>query len=126
MAPTLSLTLKLLFVEEVKDAGGSWRYVSAEGTASPGGETVKVTAAERSNLSGGVPFPASLLTAVVMFPTHGTAVPPNLTLQGVHDLKSNDESGSVSAASPSHAAYIGGSFAFDSKKGLLTIAPRKW
>jgi len=56
---------------------------------------------------------------------HGAGVSPNLTLQGVHDVTSNNETGSVSAASPTLADYIGGAFSFDAKKGLLTISPRK-
>jgi hypothetical protein len=125
MAPTLSYTLTLLFTDEVKDAGGSWQYVSATGKENATGAAIQLIATKRQNHTGGAPFPASALTATVMFSDRGTGVSPNLTLQGVHDLKSNDETGSVSAASSTHAAYVGGEFSFDSKKGLLTISPRK-
>ncbi|HXA16122.1 MAG TPA: hypothetical protein VN380_03980 [Thermoanaerobaculia bacterium] len=125
MANTLTFTLTLLFTDEVKDSGGNWQYASATGKESTTGAVIQLIATKRQVHSGGVPFPASALTATLMFAAHGTGVSPNMTLQGVHDLQSNDETGSVSAASPTHADYIGGPFAFDSKKGLLTISPRK-
>ena len=126
MATTLSFTLTLLFTDEVKDSGGNWQYASATGKESTTGAEIQLIATKRQNHTGHTPpFPASALTATLMFAAHGTGVSPNMTLQGVHDLKSNDETGSVSAASPTHADYIGGPFAFDSKKGLLTISPRK-
>jgi hypothetical protein len=39
----------------------------------------------------------------------------------VHDLTSNNETGSVSSASKELAEYIGGQFSFEFAKGLLTI-----
>jgi hypothetical protein len=125
MASTLSFKLDLLFKDEVGDTGGNWQYATADAKESTTGEAIVLIATKRQNHSHGVTIPASMLTATVMFPAHGTGVPPNLTLQGVHDLASNNETGSVSAASPTLADYIGGPFSFDAKKGLLTISPRK-
>jgi hypothetical protein len=64
-----------------------------------------------------------MLTATVLFAAQGGGVPPNLTLQGVHDLTTNNETGSVSSASSDFAEYIGGAFWFDAALGILTIVP---
>ncbi len=123
MAPTLSFKLNLLFTDEVKDSAGNWQYATAGAVESTSGAAVKLIATKRENHSGNVPIPASMLTATVMFSGHHDSVPQNLTLQGVHDLKSNSETGSVSAASSDFADYIGGQFTFAA--GLLQIHPRK-
>jgi hypothetical protein len=125
MAPQLSLQLTLLFNVQLDDNGGNWQYAGATAVESSTGQTATLIATKRDNSHGNFGFPASMLTATVMFPSKtGSLVPPNLTLQGVHDLTTNDETGSVSAASPDLAAYIGGAFSFDAACGVLTISPR--
>jgi hypothetical protein len=129
MVPELSFQLTLLFNQQVDDPAGNWQYAGADAVEATTGRTAKLIATKRDNSHGGAnfpsyTFPASMLTATVMFAASGTQVPPNLTLQGIHDLTTNDETGSVSAASPDLAAYIGGAFAFDAEKGILTICPR--
>jgi hypothetical protein len=41
----------------------------------------------------------------------------------LHDLTTNNESGSVSSASSEFAAYIGGTFSFVAKDLILAISP---
>lgn len=124
MAPQLSLELTLLFNIQLNDNGGNWQYAGADAVDQNTGQKATLIATKRDNSQGGFNFPASMLTATVMFPPAKTGqVPPNLTLQGVHDLTTNDETGSVSAASHDLAAYIGGAFSFDATKKLLTISP---
>lgn len=124
-APTLSFQLKLLFNEQTGDDWGNWQYAAATATAV--GQTTyqqaQLIATKRDNSHAGISFPASMLTATMMFAASGGGVPPNLTLQGVHDLTTNNETGSVSSASPELAAYIGGAFSFDAASGVLTISP---
>jgi hypothetical protein len=122
MAPTLSFKLTLLFNEQVDDNWGNWQYAGADAVEQTTQQKAKLIATKRDNSHGGVSFPASMLTATVMLATSSGHVPANLTLQGVHDLKTNDETGSVSSASPELAAYIGGAFTFDAKSGVLTIS----
>jgi hypothetical protein len=124
MATTLKLKLTLLFKQPVNDASGSWLYVGANGVEETTGRKVQLVATERVMTAGGSSFPASMLTATIMFPAKAKGgVPENMTLQGIHDLTTNNETGSVSAASPEFADQIGGTFAFDSTKGVLTISP---
>ncbi|MEA2488464.1 MAG: hypothetical protein QOH21_256, partial [Acidobacteriota bacterium] len=85
------------------------------------GEPAKLIATKRENAWEGTAFPVSMLTATVFFAAVGSDVAANLTLQGVHDLTTNNETGSVSAASPQYADMIGGTFAFDAAAGVLTI-----
>jgi hypothetical protein len=124
MATTIKLKLTLLFKQPVNDPAGSWLYVGANGVEETTGRKVQLTATERVMTAGGSSFPASMLTATIMFPAKAKGgVPENITLQGIHDLTTNNETGSVSAASPEFEDQIGGTFAFDSTKGVLTISP---
>jgi hypothetical protein len=123
MAPKLSFKLKLLFNQQVDDCGGNWQYAGADAVEQTTRQAAKLIATKRDNSNGGVSFPASMLTATLMLAAKDGQVPPNLTLQGVHDLKTNDETGSVSSASPELSAYIGGAFSFDAKQLVLTIFP---
>ena len=123
MASTLSFKLKLLFNETVVDNWGNWQYAGADAVEQKTKQKAKLIATKRDNSNGKFSFPASQLTATLMLEGGDGSVPPNLTLQGVHDLKTNDETGSVSSASPELAAYRGGTFTFNAKKGILTISP---
>lgn len=127
MPATLSIKIeKLLVNNQFGDSGGNWQYVGAEAVEQSSNEAVKLIAMKRDNSTCGVGFPASMLTATVIFSTKDkdTDVSDNLTIQGLHDLTSNNETGSVSSASSRFAEYIGGTFSF--KAGLLTINGRGW
>ena len=126
MAPKLSFKLALLFSQQVDDSVGNWQYAGADAVEQTTGRKAKLIATKRVNSYGGHSFPASMLTATVMLDGSGGHVPANLTLQGVHDLTTNDETGSVSSASPELADYLDGAFSFDAKTGVLTIAPAKF
>jgi hypothetical protein len=122
MATTFTFALTLLFDKEVPDYFGTWGYAAATGVDEGTQQTVQLIATKRTHTFAGVSFPASMLTATVMFPPAvAGGVPPNLTLQGVHDFATNNESGSVSAASVELADQIGGTFTFIG--GVLTILP---
>jgi hypothetical protein len=122
--PTLVFKLQLppLMNEQITDAGGNWQYVGTN-AVDESGSTVQLIAMKRENAVGSITFGASMLTATIMYPSTDGGVSPNLTIQGIHDLTSNDESGSVSSASHHFAGYIGGRFAFDAARGVLTVWP---
>jgi hypothetical protein len=128
MATILSFQLQLppLMAEQLSDNGGNWQYVGTTAVEQSSGTTVQLIATKRENTVGNVSFYASMLTATIMYPPQNDGVPPqNLTIQGVHDLSSNNETGSVSSASSELADYIGGTFFFDATPGVgvLTIWP---
>ncbi len=125
MAPALSLKLDLIFNQTVPDAVGNWQYAAANAVESGTKRKAQLIATKRTNAYQGAAFPVSMLTATVIFAAQGDDVPPNLTLQGVHQLQTNFETGSVSAASPEFAHLIGGTFRFDPTTGMLTISARK-
>jgi hypothetical protein len=126
--------------EQLNDNGGNWQYVGTTALEQSSGRTVQLIATKRENTITkvsenpitNVSFAASMLTATIIYPVpEGCAppdlcVPPNLTIQGIHDLTTNNETGSVSSASPEFADYIGGTFTFDASPGVgvLTIYPR--
>lgn len=115
----------LLVNQQVNDVGGNWQYVGANATEESSGDTVKLVAMKRDNSSGGVSFAASMLTATVMFSSQEYNVPEHLTIQGLHDLASNNEIGSVSSASRRFSEYVGGGFSFDFAEGVLTVFSRE-
>ncbi|HEY0142805.1 MAG TPA: hypothetical protein VGF48_18030 [Thermoanaerobaculia bacterium] len=121
MALTYTFQLSLLFDESVPDDFGSWGYVAANAVDNAQGINAQLIATKRTNAFNGHAFPASMLTATVIFPADGGAASPNLTLQGIKMFEGGAESGSVSAASPELADQIGGTFTF--AKGLLIISP---
>lgn len=114
----------LLVNQQLNDNGGNWQYVGANAVEQSSDANVKLIATKRDNSSGGVQFAASMLTATVMYEAQDHGVPEHLTIQGLHDLTSNNETGSVSSASRRFSEYIGGTFSFDFKEGLLTVYPR--
>jgi len=128
MATTLSFKIcpPLLVNQQFGDSGGNWQYVGANAVEETSNEAVTLIATKRDNSCCGVNFAASMLTATVMYASSKGDPPEHLTIQGVHDLNSNNEIGSVSSASSRFADYIGGAFSFDAAAGTLTVFPREW
>jgi len=104
MAATLTFQLKtpILMDQTLADNGGNWQYAAAEASEQPPAKRIAhLIATKRENVAAGVHFAVSMLTATVMFaPKKGHDVPPHLTIQGLHNIKSGNETGSVSSASP--------------------------
>jgi hypothetical protein len=106
---------------ELADKGGNWQYVGAEAFEETTGQPVKLIAMKRDNRTAAAAFPASILTATVLFASQDNEVSDHFTIQGLHDLTSGNETGSVSAASWAFKDYIGGTFTFAA--GTLTVYP---
>jgi len=122
MPTTLSIKIQTLLANNQSgDSAGNWQYVGAAAVEQSSNEAVKLIAIKRDNSTCGVSFPASMLTATVIFASRDNDVNDNLTIQGLHDLTSNNEIGSVSAASKRFSDYIGGTFSFNAQEGVLTI-----
>jgi hypothetical protein len=124
MASTLSVVITPASVvsNQFNDNGGNWQYVGADAVEETSGEPVKLMAMKRDNSTYASAFPASVLTATVVFASQDNATSDHFTIQGLHDLTSNNEIGSVSAASWRFNDYIGGTFTFAA--GTLTVYPR--
>ena len=122
--PQLVFQLNILFDKTFADNGGNWQYAAAE-ARNARGEIAKLAATKRDNSSTDesgkfVQFPASMLSGTLMFPSPGTP-PEFITFQGVHDLESNDEWGTITAASPKYGGYVGGTFSFTASALSLSI-----
>ncbi|HYI12026.1 MAG TPA: hypothetical protein VEK57_23430 [Thermoanaerobaculia bacterium] len=130
MAPTLSFKINAPAPDaqpeqqQLNDNGGNWQYLDAEATEQTSGDEVKIVAMKRDNSNGTFNATASMLTATVMYASQDNEVPEHFTIQGLHDLKSNNETGSVSSGSPRFADYVGGPFSFNFAEKVLTVAPR--
>lgn len=128
MVHPLTLKLTLFLNETISDASGAWQHAGATAVVSglPDHPTATLIATKRESFNNVFKPPASMLTATVMFPPASSGqVPPNLTLQGIHVIASNNESGSVSAASQELVAYLGAPFTFEASTGTLTITPTR-
>ena len=124
MASPLSITLTVYLNESIPDKAGAWEYAGAIGNPAGSDQVVMLIATKRVVANDQFRVSASMLTASVQLgDSPGGLAPGNLTLQGVHDIATGNESGSVSAASPELADYIGGNFTFDAAQLLLTINP---
>jgi hypothetical protein len=126
MAETLSFQIQTVLVnQQFNDNGGNWQYVGADLVEQASMEAVKLIAMKRENSTCGVNFAASMLTASVMYPSQENGVSEHFTIQGLHDLKSNNETGNVTSASRRFAEYVGGRFFFDFTEKVLTVWPRE-
>lgn len=121
MANTLVFTLASLHKAPVPDAAGSWEYATATVTQQGGTLQGILSATKRQNTSP-LAVPGVMLTATLMFTTADGRV-ANLTLQGVADLATKNEAGSVSSASTELADQIGSTFYFEAATLTLTITP---
>lgn len=125
MTPALSFKLEILFNQAVTDAVGQWEYAAANLVEQATKRKAQLIATKRTNAYQGAAFPVSMLTATIIFAAEGNHVPPNLTLQGVHQIETKFETGSVSAASPEFEHLIGGTFRFDATRLVITISAPK-
>jgi len=127
MADSFSLKLVPMTSGTLADPSGEWQYVGANGILDSGvGATLLATKRVMNpvtNPTGTFAPTASMLTVNIQFPyAENSAVAPHMTLQGTHDLVSNDENGTVTAVSPELADYLGGSFTFDFASLILTVS----
>jgi hypothetical protein len=115
--PVLELELKHLTLENVDDKAGRWQFEG--GQVFQKGEHVANYATVRRVVNKGTEEQnTAMLTTTILF--LGKQPPENMTLQGTHDYNSGDQTGSVSAASGQHAAYIGKAFS-TTKSQKITI-----
>jgi len=62
------------------------------------------------------------MVTTTLFFLGATNPPQTITLEGAHDFSSGNETGSVSAASPSHAAHIGKQYKRNGTTNVVDIA----
>jgi hypothetical protein len=121
MATPLIFVLSSITHADVPDAAGSSEYVTAV-AIQQGGPLQGILSATKRQTTSPLPLPGVTLTATLMFNMLPGSV-SNLTLQGVADLSTKNEAGSVSAASDDMADQIGSGFSFDAATLTLTITP---
>jgi photosystem II stability/assembly factor-like uncharacterized protein len=112
-APPSALRLQLVrnTLTNVDDAAGRWQYEG--GIVLDGDKRVAQYASHKRVVNGGTDAQnTAMLTMTIFF--LGSSPPENVTVQGSHDFRSEDQEnqlGSVSAASPRFARFIGYGFA---------------
>ncbi len=104
--PTLVFTLKQNCLNKVNDAAGFWEIEGGE-VLDKGKHVAEYSSVLRKSC-GTKEQDTAQLWMTLFFPDQHP--PQNMSLHGAHDLKSSNEIGSVSAASPTFAAHIGKPF----------------
>jgi hypothetical protein len=112
----LIYTLVRECTHDVKDVAGIWQIEG--GNVLENKEPIATYSSARRVDCGTTRLETSMLWTTLFF-LKGKP-PENITLHGAHDLASNAETGSVSAASPAFAAHIGKQF--HRVGSVLTIA----
>ncbi len=117
----LVFDLNRLALTNVNDAAGRWQFEGGQvfqnkeqiaNYASVKRVTFKGTDQNGQN--------TAMVTTTLFF-LGATNPPQNLTLEGAHDFSSGNETGSVSAASPSHAAHIGKQYTRNGATNVIHI-----
>ena len=110
------LQLEQRLVQNVQDPAGLWQYEGGQ-VISEGAHVANYSSAKRIMREATPNQNAATLSMTIFF--LGSSPPENITVQGVHDFDSGRQIGSVSAASPSQAAYIGRSFVREGEEVTL-------
>jgi hypothetical protein len=118
----LVLELKQLALTNVDDPAGRWQFEGGQvfqrsehiaNYASVKRVTFKGTDQNGQN--------TAMVTTTLFF-LGATNPPHNITLEGAHDFSSGNETGSVSAASPTYAAHIGKTYTRNGATNVTNIA----
>jgi hypothetical protein len=117
------LELKGLALTNVNDAAGRWQieggqvYLVSNSEHIANYESVKRVTFKGTDQNG--QNTASVRTTLYFL---GADHPPhNITLEGAHDFSTGNETGSVSAASHPHSAYIGKHYTRDGATNILKL-----
>jgi hypothetical protein len=115
--PGLELDLKQLTLQDVMDSAGSWQFEGGQ-VVHQRKHVANYATVRRVVNKGTTEQNTGMVTTTIFF--LGKQPPENMTLQGAHDYNSGNETGSVSAASGQHAAYIGKAFS-NNKSVMISI-----
>jgi hypothetical protein len=115
--PSLELELKQLTLQDVNDGAGRWQFEGGQ-VLHQRKHVANYATVRRVVNKGTTEQNTAMLTTTIFF--LGKQPPENMTLQGAHDFNSGNQTGSVSAASGQHAAYIGKAFSI-TKGVMMTI-----
>lgn len=105
----LVLKLNSLALTNVDDAAGRWQFEGGQVLQSDGREHVaNYSSVKRVTFKGTDQNGQNTASVTTTLYFLGANDPPqSITLEGAHDFSSGNETGSVSAASASHAGLIG-------------------
>jgi hypothetical protein len=109
----LQLEFKSLALTNVDDAAGRWQFEGGQVFFKEKEHVANYASVKRQNT-------ASVSTTLYFLGAHNP--PQNITLEGAHDFSSGNETGSVSAASPTHAALIGKQYTRNGATNVVHIA----
>lgn len=118
MPMTLQLTISAL--TNVDDSAGIWQFEGGQ-VAENGKKVANYGSIKRVILKGTDQDDqnSAMVTTTILF--LGSSPPENITLQGIHRFDAGDEIGSISAASPVYASYIGQSYSRYGNTNVINI-----
>jgi hypothetical protein len=106
--PTMKLELQQDALNAAEDPGGRWLFEGGRAFDANGNQVGHYAGTLRVVFGGTEAQNAAMLTMTIL--ALGAQPPESLTVQGVHDFNTGNESGSVSAASGQFAPLIGHPF----------------
>jgi hypothetical protein len=119
----LQLEFKRLALTNVDDAAGRWQFEGGQVFFQEKEHVANYASVKRVTFKGtdqNGQNTASVSTTLYFL---GANDPPqNITLEGAHDFSSGNETGSVSAASPTHASLIGKQYTRNGATNVVDIA----
>jgi hypothetical protein len=119
----LVLEFKRLALTNVDDAAGRWQFEVGQVYFKEKEHIANYTSVKRVTYKGtDQDGQNTAMVTTTMFFLGATNPPQNITLEGAHDFSSGNETGSVSAASPTHAALIGKQYARNGATNITQIA----
>jgi hypothetical protein len=121
-----SYSLKRLSLNNVNDVGGRWQFEGGEVFGLLKGSKTEVRVGyfasyKRVTWGGTDEQNTAMVTLTIFLETRGANVPENITAQGAHDFNTGNETGSISAASIPHNAFIGQKYFLNGGTNVLTI-----
>jgi hypothetical protein len=119
----LLLEFKRLALTNVDDAAGRWQFEGGQVFFREKEHVANYASVKRVTFKGtdqNGQNTASVSTTLYFLGAHNP--PQNVTLEGAHDFSSGNETGSVSAASPTHAALIGKQYTRNGATNVVHIA----
>lgn len=118
MALTLTLTRKAL--NNVDDVAGRWQF-EAGSAGDKEKHVANYASVKRVTFHGTDQDGQNTASVTITLFFLGSHPPESVTLEGAHDFNSGNETGSVSAASQSHATLIGKQFTRNGATNVLHV-----
>jgi hypothetical protein len=116
----LTLTLSSKALNNVDDVAGRWQFEGGS-VAGEKKQVANYASFKRVTFQGTDQDGQNTASVTTTLFFLGSKPPESITLEGAHDFNSGNETGSVSAASSSHASHIGKQYTRNGATNVVQI-----